>query len=311
MSESNQVILRYVEETTYNETPVDSPNWQEVRYTAETFSASPTYSTSAEIRSDRMIADNPLVSAASQGDYSIEFSPQSFDDHIEAVMSSTWDGTTGVIKTGTLDRSYTFEKEFVDLGKFINFTGQRAASMNLEMSYGSIITGSFAFMGAGASTPLTSSVGSLGTSNPPLTTEVFVGSSDVGSVTIDGVASTICISSLSLTVDNQLRMIECLGSVYANDVKKGTSSVTGSFEAYLDADSFEVYKDSLESARIALEYSVTDGTNIYTFTLPRLTLEVEAPQSTALDTDVTLTVNFTAIYDPTEDTNLRITRTPV
>lgn len=309
MSESNQVVLRYVEEAEYNKTPEDSPDWQEVRYTGETFSASPSNTTSEEIRSDRMISDNPVVSASSEGDYSIEFSPQSFDDHMAAVMCSDWD--SGVLTTGTQDSSYTFEKEFKDINKFIVFTGQRASSMNLEMSYGSIITGSFAFMGAGASTPTTSAVGdSEGVSAPPLATEVYVGSSDVGSVTIDGESTDICISSISLTVDNQLRSIECIGSLYPGNQKKGTSSVTGSMEMYLDADTFQIYKDSLESAKIALEYTITDGTNSYTFLLPRLTLEVEAPQSGGLDSDVTLSASFTAIFDPTEETNLKITRDP-
>ena len=310
MSDANRVILRYVPETTYGETPADSADWKEVRFTGESLSASPEQSNSSEIRSDRQIADAPTVSASTSGDISFELSPQSFDDFIASAMMNDWDDTSGELVTGTTESSYSIEKAFTDIERYINFKGMRVDTMSLEMSYGSIITGSFGLAGAGATTPAVSIVGA-GTSAAPLSTEVFVGSSDVGSVTIDGAPADICISTLSLNVSNSHRAINCIGNLYPKNQKAGTSNVTGSATVYLGQDSFELYKDSLESGRVALSYAVTDGTNTYLFELPRLTLQVDAPQAGSLDSDVELTVNFTAIYDPVEETNLRITRTPV
>lgn len=309
MSNTNDVVLRYVPETNYGETPTASDDWKEVRYTSETLTASPEYTTSSEVRNDRMIADNPVVSASTSGDISFELSPQSFDDFIEAAVMGTWDGTSGALETGKDRRSFTIEKDFTDISKFINFTGMRVDSMSLEMAYGSIVTGSFSFAGAGASTPTVSAVGA-GTSAPVGTTETFVSSTDVGSVTIDGTPTNICISNLSLTVENAHRAITCMGNLYPGNQKEGTSSVTGSLTMYLDAAAFDLYKDSLESTRISIGYSVTDGTNTYDFLIPNCTLQVDAPQSSGLDADVELTANFTAIYDSVEGTNLRITRTP-
>lgn len=303
MAESNQVTLRYIPEVTYGTTPVDG-TWQAIRYTSESLSGTPNTVTSSEIRSDRQVADQIKVGLEVSGGIDFELSATSYDDFIEAAMCGTW--TTDVVTVGTTDRSFSLEKEFGDISRFVQLSGMRVGGMSLSLAYGSIITGSFTFAGNGVTTATTSLVG-LGSTTAATTTGVLNASSDVGTVSIDGVATNICINSLNLNLDNGLRAIECIGSDAPKDQRKGTSNITGSVEMYLDTDSFLLYGDVLTQTAMSLEYTVTDGTNSYTFKLPNIKLSGEAPTSTGLDSDVMVSFDFTALQDATE-TALEITR---
>jgi len=313
MSESNRVVLRYIPEVVYDTTPTNG-TWNTVRYTSETLSATPTTTTSSEIRTDRMTSDMPKVGMTVGGDISFEFSAASFDDFIESAMCSTWEADTPSvgsrqIKIGLDDSSYSIEKEFGDIAKFATFSGMRVGAMSLSMAYGEILTGSFTFAGAGADTPASSLVGTGSTNDAP-TTEVMNASSDVGTVKIDGVTTDICINSLEITLDNALREITCIGKDSPKDQKKGTASVTGTIEMYLSADSFALYQKALTNSSISLEYTVSDGTSSYTFLIPNAKLSGDAPQSGGLDQDIMFSAEFTALYDETENSSLVITATP-
>ena len=311
MSDSNQVKVRYIEEVTLGETPVDSNNWKETRYTSETLTASPETTTSQEIRSDRAIQDMYKVNESITGGFNFELSANTYDDFFEAVLAGTWTADTGfdTLEQGNLYRSYTIEKEFSDIGRFIQFKGMRAGTMSLDLAFGSIITGSVMFAGTGGVTATTSLVG-VGSSEALTSTTAMNASSDVGSVKIDGLETDICINTLSFTMENNLRAINCIGKAAPKDQRLGTCNITGSAGMYLTAESFALYEKALLNGDISLEYTVTDGTNSYTFLLPRVKLSGDAPQSGGLDQDVMFTANFTALIDTVENTPIRITRTP-
>jgi hypothetical protein len=261
-----------------------------------------------------MTSDMPKVGLEVGGDVSIELSATSFDDFIESTMCSTWQADTPAlgsrqVKIGTTDSSYSIEKEFADQGLFAAFSGMRLGGMSLSMAYGEIITGSFTFAGAGATTPVSSLVGT-GSTTAATTTDVLNASSDFGSLTIDGVATDACIMSMELSVDNALRAINCLGSDAPTDQRKGTATVTGSIELYLSAASYALYSKALLNQSIAVKYTVTDGTNTYEFHIPNAKLSGETPSSSGLDSDVMVTLEYTGLYDPTTESSLVITATP-
>lgn len=313
MSESNQVKLRYIPEVTYDTTPVDGV-WETIRYTSETLSATPTTTTSAEVRADRMTSDMPKVGMEVGGDISFQFSALSFEDFIESAMCSTWQADTPTVGSrqigiGTTDSSYSIEKEFADESLFATFSGMRLGGMSLSMAYGEILTGSFTFAGASSDTPATSLVGS-GSTNAAPTTEVMNASSDFGTTKVDDVTLDACIMSMDITLDNALRVISCLGKDGPSDQKKGTATVTGNASLYLSANSFELYKKALANESISLEFSVTDGTNTYVFLVPNAKLSGPTPQSGGLDQDCMVDIEFTALYDATAGNAFLITVTP-
>lgn len=304
MSESNRVIGKIVAETVYGVTPT-AGTWSTVRWTGSSLNATPNTVESQEIRSDRMTVDMPKTGVTVDGGFDFELTPSTFDELMEAVTCGSW--TADVLKIGTTDRSFTIEEEFADINKFIDFKGMRANSMDLSIPFGEIITGSISFAGNGYDTPVSSAVGA-GTLTPATTSSTLTASNDVGSIKFDGVLTSICIKTLNLSINNNLRSIDCIGRETAKDQVKSKSSITGSVEMYLTADSFDIYKKMIGNDSIEIEYAISDGVNSYTFLLPNAKLAGDAPRPDSLDSDVMLTANFTALYDPTEDTSLKITR---
>lgn len=90
MSEANRGALLYVAETVWGETPSGPPTLTLIRRTGGTFSQAPSHTTSAEIRSDRQVADLIRTSIAPTASIDFEASYGAHDDLFEGVMMSTW-----------------------------------------------------------------------------------------------------------------------------------------------------------------------------------------------------------------------------
>lgn len=307
MSDSNRVKITYVPETVFNTTPVDSVDWVEARVTGETLSATTNRTDSTEIRSDRQITSSSKVSRQAAGAMNIELTMNTFDDLIEAAVAGTW--TTDVLEVGVEERSFSIQKEFQDLStpSFELFTGMRVGQMDLNIATGSLVTGSFNFTGAGESRGTTDALG-LGTLTPATTNDVLNATSSIASLTIDGSSTGVCLTSLTMSVNNNLRENMCIGEEFANDIGYGSSLITGSFEAYLTYEMFQKLDAVADNTDVALSFQIGDGVNSYTILLPRLKLSADSPQATAKDTDVMITFNYTALLDSVTGTSLRITR---
>lgn len=305
MSDANRVAVRYVAESTYNTTPVDSVNWKTLRFTAESLGAEAQVGESEEIRSDRMVSDLILNGLTPGGGISAELSSGTYDDFIEAVMGSAW--STDVVVAGTSDFSFTFEKQFQDItgDQYVNFTGMRIGQMDLAVEYGSRVTAEFTLAGGGAAHAAASLVG-LGTVADPTTTPVMDASAHLSGIKIDGIAADECIRSLNLSINANMRPKECLGSITPSDQVKGSLGITGDFSIYLD--DLDLDKDRIANNSISLEFTISRAGVGYTFLLPNLKLGGNTPASTGINNDVFFEASFTALYDVTEDTNLKITR---
>lgn len=309
MSESNRVKVYYVKESVYGETPVNA-DWKTLRYTSESLTSNHNNVSSSEIRADRMVADSTRVSSEAAGELNIEFSALSFDDLLEAAMADTWevDGADSTLKIGTTAQSFSIEKDFDDVGRYFSFSGMRVGQMNLNVSYGEIMTASFSFMGNNADASDTSKVGTGDILAAP-TTDVLNATTDLSTVTINGSPTNVCIQSLSLSLDNTLRNRVCIGNVFPVNIAYGTANVSGSIELYFSANAFAIYQNVLSNADVSFSFAVEDEDYRYTFNIPRAKLVGSAPVSTGIDTDIVLSFDFTALLDPTSESSLVITKT--
>lgn len=306
MSDSNDVSVYYVLESTYNTTPVDSTDWQEVRFTGESLTATTNREDSGEVRNDRQITSSSKVSRQVSGGFNFELSTGTFDDLIEAAIGGTW--TTDVLEVGTTKRSFSIEKNLgADVGRYEQMTGMRVGQMDLNIAANSLLTGSFTFMGAGETIGSTSAVGA-GSVTAATVNDVLNATSDIGTITIDGSSTGICVSSLSISVNNNLREINCVGKEFADDIGWGSSAITGSIETYLTTEMFDNLQKVSDNDDVAITFPVSDGTNTYTILLPRVKLSADSPQAGSKDSDVMISFTFTALLDGVEGTSLRITR---
>jgi len=101
MSEANRGALLYVAETVWGETPSGPPTLKLIRRTGGTFAQGPSHTTSAEIRSDRQVADLIRTSIAPTASIDFELSYGAHDDLLEGMMMSTW--TTPATTTSSTD----------------------------------------------------------------------------------------------------------------------------------------------------------------------------------------------------------------
>lgn len=100
---SNLVALRYVAEVTLGTTPA-SPALKAIRFTGESLNFNIDFTSSEEIRSDRMKPDTIQVGASADGTIEGELSYGSYDDFMEGAQFSTW-ATSGSTVTAATDIS--------------------------------------------------------------------------------------------------------------------------------------------------------------------------------------------------------------
>lgn len=310
MSESNRVAIYYVPEVTYGVTPSNGV-WETARFTGESLSSAPTTVTSNEIRSDRQVSDLILTSEQMNGGLNFELSAQTYDSLFEAALCGTW--TSGVLKAGTVQRSFSISKYFADLHvgsspyptSYINFQGMRVGKLDLSFQSGAIVTGAFTFAGNGASTANHSAVGS-GSITPATTTEIM-SSAEFSTLKIDNAPATQYIQQITLSLENGLRPINALGHVAPIDQAYGRSMLTGQITAYFNDFSF--YDHLLNSLSFEVDWLITSGAHSYNIKLPKLKLSSGTPMADAIDKDIMPAYAFTALYNVSDASQIIITRT--
>lgn len=308
MSASNDVTIIYVPETAYGTTPALG-TWETARFTSEGITATPLVNQSEEVRNDRMRGDQFKTSVDVTGNIDFELSATTYDTLFELAMNATW--ATNVLKIGKENKSISIEKNYSDLtaNHFIVFDGVRCSEMSLGFTHGEAVTGSFNFAGSDV-TSASATASSGGTVNPATSNRVMNAVSDMTSLKIDGTAFSGCLSSVDFTINNNLRPAKCIGQDYPQDQFLGTADVTGSIEAYLSDTTVQWYTDKvINQTAMEIEFTLSDGTNTYTFHFPNCRISGDTPSAEGLDTDVMISAEFTALYDATEASSLVITRT--
>lgn len=204
------------------------------------------------------------------------------------------------VKNGTVQRSFSIEKEFADVSQFFLYKGMTASKMSLQFQSGSILGGSFDFMG-------TVSVRADATQLPgtPVASQSFDvmnAVSGVGSIYEAGVplAGTF-IKSLNFDVDNALRGQDAIGTMGFVGIASGTVSVGGAVEMYL-ADG-TMYDKLVNNTSSSLSWFVRDGNgNGYVYTAEKVKFSGGGVTAGGLNQDVMLSMNWQGLMDSTGKT---------
>lgn len=294
--------LAYVKETISGTTP-DTPVFKKMRTTGDSFNLTRDSFESAELRADRAITDVKLGNKQSGGTIDFELSYENFEDLIEAVLetSDTLDVATDVIKNGTTMTSYTIEKSWPNNSVFQRYTGMFANTFNLNIASNSQITGSIEFIGKGYETDTAIITGA--TYTEPTQGGLF---DSYNGVLKEGGVTIGYVSSLSITLTNNLEALFSLFDEGVSDVIDGRCSVTGSLVVYFENSTlFDKFANETESS---LEFTLTSGTtNGYTFNFPRIKY-TSADMPVSGEGAVMITMPFTALHDETEDCTIKITK---
>jgi len=206
---------------------------------------------------------------------------------------------------GIVERSFSLEKQFLDIVEFVPFVGMRVGTWSLTVSNGAISTQSFGFSGKSAD-----AVGAT-TGIPPViaapTNPVMNGIDNATDIREGGVVSTFCVSEISFQVENNLRMINCVGEVGPTDIGIGSFGLTGSLNVYFDSRA--LYEKYLDFTTSSLSFRTIDALgNAYIFTIPALKFTAGEVVAGGLDQDVMANMQFTAFKDAVSGVMLEVDR---
>lgn len=199
------------------------------------------------------------------------------------------------LTNGTIQPSFSIQKEASDVGEFFVYNGMTVSSMNVNIASQSISTLDFSFMGAGADADDSS----------------FLPGSPVGSVDSDvmsAVASTTCmlwydgvplagtyVNSISLSYDNALRMQNALCKLGAVGIGAGTIDCTLDLEVYF-ASGRAFYDEFLANVDKELVFSAFDTHgNGYVFTLPKANISSYSVTAGSKDNDLMASISVTGL----------------
>lgn len=302
MADGSRHSLFIAPETTYGVTPTN-PTFTTVRNTGTTLGLAKTSNQSAEIRSDRQIAGFRHGTKQIGGDINIELSHGSFDGILEAVTMGAW--ASNVLKAGTTRRSFSALRKFDDLlpadEPFHLYSGVEFNTFSLTVNPDSITTGTFGVLGKDLSTNSTAPSGS--TFPAVGTTEVM--DSFSGAVT-EGGATIGVITEITLNLENGLTPRYAVGSNLTLKPSSAKSNVTGQVTVFFENST--LLNKFIDETSSSLSFTLQDtNSKTITITLPNIKYTGGQPD-VAGEGPVTLPMPFQALYDTTQQTNIKIQR---
>ncbi len=305
---SNDLIVSHIVEATMGVTPAN-PVLKRLRINGESMNPRVLYDESGEINPNSSLADLVAVGQESGGDIPFDFAKSAaLDEILEAVLRGTW--TTGVLKGGTVNRSFTLEKSVLAGGgrKYMKFPGARYNGFNIEGSVGNRLTGSLNVM-ALSGIPSTTSIIGTGSTTEPADNRIL-SMVDMTVFSITGDVTPLIVSSFGLGVTNNARYQQGHGQLAAYGIAYGMREVTLNFDAYFET--WEQMDKLLNRTNSNLSVTLTDGTNIFVVRLPKLRYRQVEANAGSTNTDLMQTIEGRALYDPSGGvvTDIMITRTP-
>ena len=207
-----------------------------------------------------------------------------------------------VIKKGSTITSFAIEKAFTDVNEYQLYTGGIVNTVNLEVSPNAMITGSFGMLFQDAengSTDYHNDITEVVTNRPFDAFTGYIKEND----TTNSIAS-----SLSISLDNGFERNFVLMQNTAPQMTSGKSNVTGSVTLYF-SDSI-IYDKFVNETESSIELRLADDENNgYVITLPRIKY-TSADTPVSSDGAIINTMNFQALDDETEESNIIIRRQP-
>ena len=207
-----------------------------------------------------------------------------------------------LIKNGTTEAFFELQKDYNGVGPLYDyFDNMVVDTMNLTIEPGSILTGSFGFMGSTATSADTLGSGTAGTVYP------IMNAVDNVPVVSEAQASITGVTQISLSVGNNTRARSEIGRLGSAEPGSGTIDVTGTLQMYLASD--DQIDKYLNWTTTSLCFAVRDSDgNGYTFCLPEVKFTDGQRLAGGINTDVIAELSFTAFRDATEDATITIRR---
>jgi len=229
----------------------------------------------------------------------------------DATVASGTDTITikgSYLRNGTTEHSYSIIRYHGGLasGQYFTFLGQVVNSFNLSAQAGSILTGSFDFIGKTGA--LAQSSASVSGATAAGTNSVLNAVSNVAEVREGGSDVASClVQGLDFTIANNVRGLKAIANLGNCDIGVGKCDVTGTLTAYFKDNS--LYDKYLAGTASSVSYKVEDSSgNAYIIDMPQIEFESDGVNAGGQDQDVMETIGFRAIKDPTYGYTIQISK---
>lgn len=219
------------------------------------------------------------------------------------------------LSIGTTKKSLAIEKTFTDLTtKAILYKGMLVSQFQLDVSYGSLISGSFELSGNDYDSADTASeFGSyLEYIDDPATTSTLNGSVDMPFLTTNVTGSfaqdAFCIQSLKLSMQNNLSTQTCIGRASPENYSLGTAQIKMDLNSYLKDTNWDMLARKLSQASFAIGFIVKNTGGWYGFYLPAVQVSFDDPSSGGQNQDVSMQMSGTAKVGASNESALTMYR---
>lgn len=198
------------------------------------------------------------------------------------------------LRNGTTKKTFSVENQYTDLTNvFESSVGQIVNTCVINAASGSIVTGTFGFMGRA----ITYGAATIGTGAPSaVSTEGIMSAvANVSTLYLDGVALTgTYVKSANLSLTNNVRALDAIGNLYPVDNNMGSIGATLATQLYF-ADATYLNK-FVNATVITVAYMFTDAAgNVLVVDLPRCKISTGSNSGSALNADVLQDITLTAL----------------
>lgn len=202
------------------------------------------------------------------------------------------------IRNGTTRRSFLLEKQFTDVSPLeaMYFPGMRVGQWGLDIQPGSIITGSFQFLGKNGF--MASPTVGKSTTTAAATNDVMNAVDNIGNVKYNGSTAAFNLTQVSFQIANALREQPAIANLANIGIGLGRVQMTGTLNAYFEDRA--LINDYLSFNTRSLSFSAIDNAgNAYHFNFPSFKFTNGRVVAEGNDQDVLAQMEFTCRKDPT------------
>lgn len=217
----------------------------------------------------------------------------------------------GKLVNGVTTKTFSIEKRYTDVNQSMLFRGMQVSKLSMPFNMRTVVTGSFDFVGRSMVTGVGRMLGDKTTYTKSQEAPVIDTVLGMKDVLFNGVATNESLSAgiteLNLSYENGVQGLGAVGVLGNAATIAGTINCTGSITMYMN--DLNLYNSVLTQERFRLEWSVYDRDGHgYAFVLPAVELDSPESQVGQKDEAAMITVNYTALADPTLDKTLIVYR---
>jgi hypothetical protein len=300
-AQGSRSSLAYIAETAFGTTPA-TPTFANLPINSHSLDLTKDRVEGNEIQSDRMPRVDRHGNKQATGSLEVDLRKGDFDELIESAFLNSY--VTDVLKVGTTPKFFSMEDAANDISQFRLFTGLSVSSMNVSIAPNQMVTGSFDMVGKS----MTQSGATGSTGGAPTASSTNAPFDSYSGTISDGGAGISIVTSIDFSLTNSFAPTFVVGSDSAQQLEFGRAVVEGTMTVYYEDET--LINKFLNETESSISVTVNDptGASAYTFDFPRVkyngaSVPLQNPQSRLI------TLPFVALYDTTENTNLKLTRT--